>query len=333
MTQATASTVVENDPALASLLKNAARFEFTQAISVIQGATPGAVAIGGIGPPDQEAVRLRPTLEVSFAASDLGPMHLLPPTVDGAPGPRFVLECRFLGLYGQASPLPSYFTENLIAQENAAVQRGFIDIFNHRLLSLAYRVMTKYRLTESPKLRDRMLALLGMPGEPSAGDSIDRSALLACAGLLSQQPRSAAAMERVLAYWLECPVVVEQCVAQWIDLPRDRQTQLGEQFRLGVDSVCGEAMFNCSTSFRVQVGPVDGPLYESLLPGGPNSVALHELVAEFNAECLDYQVEVLIPAGELPSPRLNGASRLGWDTCMVGDPTAILRIRFTHAPP
>jgi len=335
-------TVLSADPqlgeegaALRLLIANAARFEFTQAVAIIQQANPQAPPIGRLGPPEQEVLRLRPALELSFASSDLGRIMELPPPAGEPVGMRYVLECRFMGLYGQASPLPTYFTENLLALDNAAPERAFIDIFNHRLLSLAYRVMTKYRFTESPQYRERLLSLVGMsPADtsPADGSRIEPSALLACAGLLSQQPRSAAALEGVLAYWLEAPVAIDQCVEQWIDLPRDRQTQLGPNFRLGIDATCGERVFDRSTSFRVVIGPVTGEGFRALLPEGPDNLAVHELVAEFNAECLDYQLEVLVRASDLPAPQLQGVARLGWDTRMVGDPTSIIRIRFTNSP-
>ena len=51
-----------------------------------------------------------------------------------------------MGLYGPSSPLPNHYTEDVLwasADEDAA--RSFLDLFNHRLISLVFRAWEKYR--------------------------------------------------------------------------------------------------------------------------------------------------------------------------------------------
>lgn len=109
----------------------------------------------------------------------------------------------FLGLYGTTSPLPPFYTEDLIAQEEGEeVVRSFLDLFHHRLLSLFYRSWVKYRyhIQFEPSGEDpfsqRMLAFLGLGAKEVAEKTgLPVSRLLRYAGLFSQRPRSASALE------------------------------------------------------------------------------------------------------------------------------------------
>jgi type VI secretion system protein ImpH len=311
------------------LREQPALFGFVRAVELLQRASPGSVPIGREGPASSEALRLRPALDLGFADADVARVTPLP---DAAPGgPRHLLETRFMGLYGQASPLPAYFTENLVELDEPNPIREFIDLFHHRMLSLAFRVMTKHRLADGREHAERLGALVGQrAGAGREEDPLPARALLACGGLMSQQPRSASALGTALTFWLEAPVEVEQCVPRWAALPAERQVRLGvANCALGADCIIGERLFERSTSFRIVVGPIPYPELSPLLPGGRASSLLRELVAEFNAEGLDYDVEAILAADQLPPPRLDSTLRLGWDAHIAGQGADHHRIRFS----
>ncbi len=324
---------------LERLLQRPALFDFTRAIAILQAASPASVVLGELGPPEREAVRLRPALELGFPTADIHAVEALP-----AGGPRWRLESTFMGLYGQASPLPAYLTEALLSSEDPGPQRDFLDIIQHRLLSLAWRGMTQYRLLEGASHEPRLLALIGRaealapaeaPATPAGqepGTALPPRLLLARAGLMSQQPRSAAGLERVLAFWLEAPVEVEQCLATWIDLPPERRIRLGQaNARLGVDTIAGSSLRDRTTTFLVRIGPLGTRSFRRLLPDGDQRVMLEQLVSEFNPGLLDYRIELLVAPPSLPEVRLGGSARLGWDTCLPGPGTEPIPIRFPSA--
>lgn len=301
------------------LLSDGPTWSFVRAVAAAEAAVPGAGAIGTAAPPSREAVRLRPALSFAFPTSDIAKVERLP-QVEGEPA-RLRIETTFMGAYGQASPMPGYVTESLMV-EDAAPARDFIDIFNHRILSIAYRVLTKYRIERSHGHDGRLRALAGAPPDLPAPILPGELDMLAIAGLLAQQPRSAAALATALGYWLGgVPVVIEQCAATWAPLPPERQGVMGQaNCRIGADCLAGERILSRTTAFRVHIGPVGADTFRRFLPGGDGMAAVTALVAEFNADRLDWDVQVRLSPDAMPPASLGEGARLGWDARLDGPP-------------
>ncbi len=298
-------------------------------VRAVEAAAAGGGPIGTTTPPAQETVRLRPVLGFAFPTSDIARVERLQPAAEGEPA-RLRIETTFLGSYGPASPLPSYATEALLAEDSGPA-RDFIDIFNHRMLSLAWRVLTKYRVERSRGHADRLRALAGAPPdlpEPALPGEIE---LLSIAGLLAQQPRSASALATALSCWLGgVPVEIEQCAATWTPLPAERQAMLGAaNCGLGSDMLAGERILSRTTAFRVVVGPLDAGAFRRFLPGGDGMAAVRALVGEFNSDLLDWDVEVRLAPDAMPPAALGESARLGWDARLDGEPAGIASITIT----
>jgi type VI secretion system protein ImpH len=302
-----------------SLLADGPSWSFVRAVAEAEAAAPGSAPIGTAASPAREAVRLRPALSSAFPTSDVALIERLP-QVEGEPA-RLRIETSFMGAYGQASPLPGYFTEALHADE-AAAARDFIDIFNHRILSIAYRVLTKYRIERSQGHDARMRAITGALPDQPAPTLPGELDMLAIAGLLAQQPRSASALATALGYWLGgVPVAIEQCAAVWSPLPPERQGIMGQaNCRIGSDCLAGERILSRTTAFRVHVGPVGADAFRRFLPGGDGMAAVTALVTEFNSDHLDWDVEVRLAPDAMPPASLGESARLGWDARLDGPP-------------
>lgn len=308
------------------LLRRPSAFGFVEAVDTALASIPEPIHPGGDGPASRESVRMRPRLDLAFPVADVAEVVRLPPAADGSP--RIRIETTFLGVYGQASPLPTYFTERLLADDGTAA-RDFIDIFHHRILSLAWRVMTKYRLRADGTLNDRMRAIAGSPSDLPR-PRIAGGDIMAVAGLLARQPRSAAAMGMAISRWLGIQVDVEQCAPVWVDVPAERQARLGAaNCGAGTDMLAGSRIFSRTTAFLVVAGPIGPDQLPRFLPGGDAMAAIEALVAECNPERLDWAVEVVIAGDAVAPTALDGSARLGWDARLDGTPPADLRIRIS----
>ena len=64
----------------------------------------------------------------------------------GQSSAHYVIEATCLGLYGPDSPLPAYVNERIVARDrDATALRDFLDLFNHRILTLLCRIARRYR--------------------------------------------------------------------------------------------------------------------------------------------------------------------------------------------
>lgn len=303
----------------------------------MQSHYPQAARVGFQGPPEKEALRFLPSLELSFAPADLEDAQELR-TEEGAP--RVALTTTFLGLFGPPSPLPSFYTEDLQGLEEGSLVKGFLDLFHHRFLSLFYRVWEKYRADAQfrPDFNDyfttRLLALLGLsPDSLPHSHQVSPVRALAYAGLLSQQPRSAHLFETLLAdYFPEAEMEVEPFEGAWVPVPQDQQNRLGlGNCRLSQDTVVGEAVFSRAGCFKVRAGNLGFDDFMEFLPQGSKIAHLRELVDIFNTDCLDYVLELCVRADDIPGLTLSGrTARLGWSSWLgQGTPGAINCVQFT----
>jgi type VI secretion system protein ImpH len=323
-------------PLIRKLRTQGTQFSFFQAMRVLRRLFPEAAPVGHQGPVAREAVRLRSALTFAFATSDIEQVRELPSS-DGQP--RFEITAAFLGLYGTDSPLPTYFTEQLLFdQDEDSLQREFLDLFQHRLLSLFSRAWEKYRYDAqftgdgSDVLSRRFLALLGLDSTSFPKDHrIPSLRFLGLAGLLTQVPRSADSLRGVLEeYFQGIPVHVEQCVSRWLPIPPDQRNGLGVgNCRLGRDLSLGERVQDRSCTFRVGLGPVGLQDFMSLLPCGDRMPEARELVDLVNGDGLDYEIELRLRQEEVPPLQLSGpAARLGWSSWLGNRPDAESRVRF-----
>jgi len=322
-------------PLIARLEKEATSFSFFRAVQLLQRAVPGAPLVGHQGPAEQEAIRFQPELNLGFAPSDVAEVTR---TQTQSGSPRFIISTSFLSLYGSNSPLPTYFTEQLLEQEEGGLQREFIDLFHHRILSLFFRVWEKYQysaqFSEDGKddVSHRFLELLlGDPERLPKDHHVRAVRLLALGGLITQLPRSAANLGAGLGeYFSGIPVEVQPCVPRWMEIPPDQQNRLAEtNCRLGSDLCLGERVRDLSCTFRVSLGPVGFEDFISLLPPGERMAELREIVDLVNSDVLDYEVELHLREEEVPPLQLSSSTAmLGWSTWMGRRDGMESRVRF-----
>ncbi|MEE9311999.1 MAG: type VI secretion system baseplate subunit TssG [Planctomycetota bacterium] len=308
------------------LEENPADFGFFQAVRLLQREKPDAPKIGHQGPPTQEGVRFRPNLSLAFPLADIESVE---PEETPQGYRRHRMDVNFMGLYGPASPLPVSYTEDMLREEEPdSLLRGYLDIFHHRIISLFYRCWEKYRHSvqydDSGKdyFSDRFLSLIGNFLQDIPHDSaVPTGRLLSYAGLLTQQPKSAAALREILkSHFDDCDVDIQQCLPSSSDIPKTQHLHLGQQNNgLGHDSYLGTQVTEHQSTFGVKVGPLDYGQYESFMPTGQDMQQLRELVDMFNTDCLQYEVKIVLKADATPECRLNSnEAKLGWSAWLGG---------------
>ncbi len=305
----------------AELLEKGQGFSFFQVIRLLRllsGEGPKSPAEEGS---DFPRLRIRPELSLSFPASDVASVE------GGDPeGSRFQVTTTFLALYGSSSPLPTFYTEDLIheALQDVSTTRHFIDLVNHRLFSLLFHFWAKYRQwlkvaeEKDPRDLERLFCLLGLGEEELRKGIPEVSSLLRYLGLFTQFPRSAMGLTTLLQDALEIPTVeVIPCALRKVKIPPDQRCSVGGAGNiLGETSFLGEEMDDRLGKFRLQIGPLRGEAFHSLLPGEPKYRKLMFLTQIYLTDPLEYDLLLILEREEARTVCLGAPqwSRLGWDT-------------------
>lgn len=315
------------------LASEAHRYPFQQAIRLLQQ----ILRLEAEGPLNEaeldDAIRCRPELSLAFSPADVAAIEQL---VDNPK--RFQLTLTFLGLYGASSPLPTFYTEDLLDEwrEGQALCRHFYDLINHGLYTLFFRGWAKYQLAyqvhenRSQRALALLFDLLGLPG-PQWREQLNRPwTLLRHIGLISQHPRSAAGLAALIRDHLASDrVEVRQCVARWVAIPDQQRFLVGIQgCRLGEESMLGQAMEERGSKFRLAISAVNAARFHSLLPDQPAFAELTELVRLYVDRPLVWDLELALPAEAVAPATLGGGNegtwaQLGWNTWLHIDGAAL----------
>jgi len=208
--------------------------------------------------------------------------------------------------------------------------RDFLDIFQHRLLSLFYRAMEKGRFYalfergEEDPVSARLLELLGLRNHHLRGLlEIPDHHLRFYAGLLGLKQRNAAALRRILEDYLEVPAQIEQFVGGWYSLSEESQVCLDDEPdelspRLGEQTVVGDEFWDPQARVRIKIGPLRRSRYEDFLPGRKGHQALRALTTFFSDDQFDFEVQLILAKEDVPPVRLGAEGEdgtpLGWCT-------------------
>lgn len=270
-----------------------------------------------------DAVRLGQAPHLSFAPCDVAQ---LANAEDGS----LRLEQFAFGLFGPNGALPLHLTELAYERrrhkEDATIV-DFLNLFQHRLISLFYRAWAESEPAvsldrpDSDRFRTYVGALIGMaPGSARDADVAPDYAKLSRVGLFAAQPRSAEGLEAVLADYFDIAAEVRQFVGSWLEIPDDLRCRLGgiEAAALGSNATLGAATWQCQHKFEIVLGPLPRAMFENFLPGAPGLAELHSLVRLYTNDEWEWQVRVLLRDVEIPGARLDGASPLGW-TSWLGE--------------
>lgn len=256
-------------------------FEFFQAVRLLHLILDERIGVGRIAKPDEEPVRFKVRQSLEFPPSSI---HSLS---DEADPPHMTVA--FFGLTGVQGVLPHHYTEHILARAASRdfTMAAFLDLFNHRMISLFYRAWEKHRFPvrfqlasarhETDEFTRYLFDWVGMGTEGLRGRmTVPDQALLRYAGLLGQKPACASALKAILRDYFEVPVEIEEFTGAWYSLAEEDQCNLDEEDlknRLGEGALAGDAVWDQQARFRIRLGPLKLAAFVAFLPDGRRSVS------------------------------------------------------------
>lgn len=306
------------------------RFEFFQAIRLLERIAADRKPLGRFTNPSDEVARLGAYPSLSFPASEIQ-------SIDWPEGKPPSLAVNFMGVTGPQGPLPHFYTTLILARLRSGDRalRDFLDLFHHRILSFFYQAWEKYRFAisyergERDRFSHHLLDLIGL-GTLGLQErlAVPDDAFLFFAGIYGQRPHSAHALELLLNDYFEVPFEVIQLVGGWFRLDDTTECCIGERStpseQLGLGAVVGDEVWNQQARARIRIGPVDLENYLDFLPNGSAYEPLRSLLRFWTNEEIDFEVQLILEREEVPRCQLGGegdaAPQLGWVTWMKSKP-------------
>lgn len=317
------------DPSLEQLLfEEGYHFDFFQAVRLLERLYSQRLPIGRDAVPSKEVVRIHSHVSLAFPPSAIYKVNR---SEDGTSPPEMTVS--FMGLAGLLGVLPRHYTELLLERIRYKdfTLRDFLDIFNHRIISLFYRAWEKYRFPvayERARLRPGDydpfslclfhivgMGTAGLRGRLQTGDE----ALLYYSGLVAQQPRSVAALEAALADFFSVPVHIQQFIGAWLPIDEQNRTRVGgNNSQLGVDAIVGSRCWDQQAGFRLVMGPLSFEEFRRFLPCSAGFGPLVDLTHMLAGLTLDFDVLLVLKAAQVPFCALRrpgrDSLRLGWSS-------------------
>jgi len=325
-------------PVSEQLVREPGRFNFFQVVRLLERMTL-VQSRRAHGPLRTVASHAFPAVSVQSVRSTSGQR------VDNSEGPPPDVYVSFLGLIGPVGALPYHYTRLILSRdrEKDRALRDFLDLFQHRLISLFYRAWEKSRITEDyarraidptsdgeDLLTTALYSLLGMAAKSvRGGGQLDEDVFLRYAGLFADRRRNAVSLQRMLEDYLSLPVEVRQFQGEWLALPAEDQSclsmlALNGGAQLGQTAILGTRVWSVQSKFRLRLGPFNYRTAFRFLPTGDRIGPLCELVRAYVGGEFRFDVQLVIFPEEVPQCRLGGdartGSRLGWNTWLHGQP-------------
>lgn len=331
------------------------RFEFFQAVRLLEKIFPERKPVGGEALPADEVVRFRSFVSLEFPPSEIRDIREVEDDLANHANREFrenhafhanhaylenwdsqkrieMLIC-IIGMVGVSGVLPTHYTElvlDRIKHRDTALWT-FLDIFTHRAASLFYQAWAKYRFPIGyERGQDEFTAYLfdlaGLGTKGLRGRlAVDDETLLPYVGLIAQRPHSTNAVANIIADYFDVPVRIEQFAGQWLELEPGDQTFVGRQnSRLGVNTIVGTRIWDQQSKFRIRLGPLDFRKFQAFLPNGTAYKPLKSIVSFMTGMELDFDVRLVLEKRQVPSTILTTRAlrrpMLGWTSFLKTQP-------------
>ena len=333
-------TTVERWPIVDVLDHEPWEFNFFQAVRLLARMSPERQVVGRFSNPRDEVSRFGVHPHLAFPASALQALerkHNAPTEI----------RLNFMGLTGPLGVLPQAYSELVMQRirEKDTTLRDFLDLFNHRIISLFYLAWEKYRFFvpyergERDRFSLNVLAVLGLgtPGlqervkgmwpagslQLAGTQDVPDDSLLFYSGLLGAHGRSAIGLEQLLSDYFGAEAEVVQFVGAWYPVEPDSQCSMSEtgdfSEQLGFGAVVGDQIWDQQSRVRIRMGPLPIEQYTDFLPGGLAHRRIKALAAFYLGGEYDVELQLVLKRDDVPPCELAAPEtgpQLGWTSWM-----------------
>ena len=322
---------MKQKPLNQELLDEPYRFEFFQAVRLLEKNFPERQSVGREASATPEIVRFRSRLALDFPASEIH--EIIETTDETNDEQKLEMFVNFMGMIGVSGVMPVHYTE--LAMERRRYRDtamwSFMDIFTHRAVSIFFRAWEKYRFPvgyERGKddFTDFLFDFVGLGTNGVRGRmALADESLLPYGGLIAQKPHSAIALGNILGDYFSVKAKIEQFFGQWLELDTESITTLGQaNSSLGTSAIIGTRIWEQQSKFRVRLGAMSFKEFQDFLPSGAAHKSLKSIIRFMVGLEFDFDVQLVLKAKQVPGTILTTRAKrrpmLGWTSFLRTKP-------------
>ncbi len=325
--------MAKQKPLKTELFDEPYRFEFFQAVRLLEKIYPDKKAVGQEAMPHEEMVRFRSRVSFDFPASEIQKIEESFDELNDEK--KLEMYVNFMGMVGMNGVMPLPYTELVIsrARYKDTAMWSFLDIFSHRMISMFFRAWEKYRFPVGyergqDKFTSYLFDFVGLGTNGLRGRmSLEDESLLPYSGLIAQKPHSSNALENILSDYFGVKAKVLQFFGQWLDLDKDSYTKLGSAYSdLSRSAIIGTRIWDQQSKFRIVIGAMSFKQFQAFLPNGSAHEALKSIVRFMTGIEFDFDLRLVLEADDVPSCILTTRAKrrpmLGWSSWLKTEPFA-----------
>lgn len=295
-------------------------------------------------PSNTEVIRFSTNNALHFSSSEISKIST---SVNTKGNRKWDISVNFMGLTGSQGVLPYHYTEIILKRLKMKDESlaHFLDLFNHRTISLFYQASNKYNLPieyerkklNPPKTKSRddhsqvLLSLIGL-GTKNLNDRlyIKDESLFYYSGLLSQQVKTTSGLKQILKSYFKIPVEIHEFVGQWQELIEDVRTRLpgredpnGQNNCLGRSVMLGRKGWFAQGKINIVLGPLSKEQLQIFAPGTKALKALNEIVQIYAGMEYSYDFIIKVKRSDIPQKiQLSSKTQpvMGWNTWLSARP-------------
>lgn len=276
------------------LLSNANKYSFIEVYKLLC-----ELAISNKLDPTQ-VVRIRPVLSLQRARTQVVSVTKQQDTQLPL---LYFLNVNLPGLYGNASPLPKFFTEELVqaSHKDQNQARVFLDLIHQRLYQLLFAAsiqpLPHFSENGRKNIHDFMFFMVGFKDDIWLQNFPDPAFILRNINTIRHQKGTVIGLRNLVQnIFGTAQVDIEQCVARQVDISSRQQLGLNRQAnQLSFSAVLGGTTEDTQSKIIVSIAPVLAKEYKKWCLTPKYWSALQSLIRYFVGQALlvDLRIDVI----------------------------------------
>jgi type VI secretion system protein ImpH len=271
-------------------------------------------------------------LDYAMIRSDLGlapprsEIHTVETRIEHGDLIRLIITVSMFQMYGTGSPLPLFYTQELLREYNRgeSTSRDFIDSISSLVYDAYFQTWQKCDILHSlfekndEDFWERLFCITGLGIKTGKKAFSNPQNYIAFASFTSRMVKTAEGLRVILSmYTKDHPLRIEQCRTRKAQVPADQRCVIGRSGNvLGESIFLGNTLLDRMNAIRILIGPIRSDELMEYFPDGTMIPVFQQIFKLYIDRLIVWDCKISIHTNSIRStqPGNRTSARLGWNT-------------------